>query len=214
MQGSFPALQHLDLEWYFTESYTTAPYSGGLLIPGKFLGGSAPRLQHLRLKRISFPQLPTFLLSAHNLITLELKSISPNDYISMEVIVRSLAALTRLKTLSITFYDDDDDMPPPDQYESRPGLTLAMRAILPALTKFHYRGYCEYLEDFLAQIDTPRLKNLMIEYFPHEIEAPQLSQLLDRTASLKLDQFRHAEVTFYPLAIVIKLNCSQERRRA
>jgi hypothetical protein len=214
MQGSFPALQHLDLEWDFTESYTTAPYSGGLLIPGKFLGGSAPRLQHLRLKRISFPQLPTFLLSAHNLITLELKSISPNDYISMEVIVRSLAALTRLKTLSITFYDDDDDMPPPDQYESRPGLTLAMRAILPALTKFHYRGYCEYLEDFLAQIDTPRLKNLMIEYFPHEIEAPQLSQLLDRTASLKLDQFRHAEVTFYPLAIVIKLNCSQERRRA
>jgi hypothetical protein len=70
------------------------------------------------------------------------------------------------------------------------------------------------LEDFLAQINTPQLNNLRIEYFPDEIEAPQLSQFIDRTASLKLNQFRHAEVTFYPLAIGIQLDCSQECHQA
>ncbi|KAN0130999.1 hypothetical protein V8E53_011132 [Lactarius tabidus] len=212
MQKSFPALQHLELEWDLTESDTAAPYSGGFPVPGRFLGGSAPRLQHLHLKCISFPQLPTFLLSAHNLVTLELKSISQNDYISTEVIVRSLAALTRLKTLSITFYDDDDDISPPDQNESRS--RLPMRVTLPALTEFRYEGYCDYLENVLAQLNTPQLNNLRIEYFPDEIEAPQLSQFLDRTASLKLNQFRHAEVIFYPMAITVKLDHSQECHQA
>ena len=204
MQKPFPALKHLDLEWEFEASR----YSRGLPIPGSFLGGSSSLLQHLRLKCISFPQLPVFLLSAPNLVALELKSISENDCIPTEAIVRSLAALTRLETLSITFYDAS----PPDQNESLPD--LAMRAILPALTKFRYRGYCEYLEDFLAQITTPRLDDLRIEYFADDIEAAQLSQFVDRTERLKLNQFRSAKVMFYPLATVVQLDCSPECRQA
>ncbi|KAN0129116.1 hypothetical protein V8E53_013112, partial [Lactarius tabidus] len=117
MEKSFPALKHLDLECDSTKQRMAAHHCRGLPIPGTFLGGASPGLQLLRLKRISFPHLPTFLLSVHNLVTLELQYIFQNDYISMEAIVRPLAALTRLKTLSITFYNARS---PPDQNESRP----------------------------------------------------------------------------------------------
>jgi hypothetical protein len=47
-----------------------------------------------------------------------------------------------------------------------------------------------------------------------QIEAPQLSQFIDRTPSLKLDQFRHVTVDFYPGTIDIQLDHSQECRPA
>jgi hypothetical protein len=205
MQKSFPVLTHLDLKWE-TPAFG---YAGGLSIPGRLLDGSAPCLQYLRLKCISFPQLPMFLLSTHNLVTLKLKDISNNDLISPEVTVRCLAMMTGLTTLSITF---DDAMSPPNRSESRP--YLSMRTILPALTRFHYGGYGKYLEDFLAQINTPQLRNLRIKYDKPQIEAPQLSHFIDRTASLKLNRFRHATVDFYPGAIDIQLDCSQDCRQA
>ncbi|KAH9029679.1 hypothetical protein EDB85DRAFT_2147164 [Lactarius pseudohatsudake] len=49
--------------------------------------------------------------------------------------------------------------------------------------------YSEYLEGFLAQIDTPRVDDFRIEYLAHEIQATQLTRFLDRTEHLKLDQF-------------------------
>jgi hypothetical protein len=213
MRKSFPVLTHLDLEW----KPPTYDHRGGFELPppGRLLDGSAPlHLQNLRLKYITFLQLPTFLLSAHNLVTLKLKDICKDVLISPEVTVSCLAVLTRLTTLSITFYDD---MSLPDPTKIQP--EISMRTILPALTSFHYRGYCEYLEDFLAQINTPQLHNLRIKYFipsfmHHRIQAPQLSQFIDRTASLKLHQFRHATVTFYPVTIYVQLHCSQECRQA
>ncbi|KAH9011540.1 hypothetical protein EDB83DRAFT_2680688 [Lactarius deliciosus] len=194
MQKSFPALTHLDLAWYDNlpdpspESRDVPP-----VLPGRFLDGSAPRLQYFRLERVSFPQLPTFLLSARNLITLKVKDICQNGYISPEAMIASLAVLTRLRTLSITF---DDRTPSP----SDPGRSFPdppMRVALPALTAFHYKGYSGYLEDFLAQIDTLRVDDVRIEYFMHEIQATQLSRFLDHTENLKPDQFNRAEVTFY-----------------
>jgi hypothetical protein len=168
------------------------------------LGGSAPRLQYLRLNRISFPQLPTFLLSARNLVTLKLKDISQDGYISPETMVGTLAVLTKLATLSVSFLDDTPSESPT---QSRSHLDSPMRAILPALTNFHYIGSSEYLEDLLAQIDTPRLTNLVIEYFIDEIQVPQLSRFIDRTKSLKLDQFRSAEVFFFFEDIYFELDC-------
>ncbi|KAH9016494.1 hypothetical protein EDB85DRAFT_2279941 [Lactarius pseudohatsudake] len=189
MQAPFPMLRYLDLTWDLKD--LPAPFfRGAPVIPGGgFLRGSAPRLQYLRLKCVSFPQLPTLLLSARDLVTLKLKDMYQNGYISPEAMVGSLAVLTRLRTLSIAFYDDTP------QRRSRPD--PPMRVILPALTVFHYRGCCEYLEDFLAQIDTPRLDDLAIEYFVQEIQATQLSWFIDRTKNLKLDKFCRAEVTFF-----------------
>ncbi|KAH9168951.1 hypothetical protein EDB89DRAFT_2244973 [Lactarius sanguifluus] len=203
MQKSFPALTHLDLGWDLN-GIPTPP-----VIPGRFLGGSVPRLRYFRLGRVSFPQLPTLLLSARNLITLKVKDICQNGYISPGAMVESLAVLTRLRTLSIAL--DEKTSSPSDQRRSRPDPPL--RTILPALTTFHYRGYSEYLEDLLAQIDMPRLYDVRIEYFTHEIQAPELSRFADRTENLKPDQFSRAEVSFYPDVAYVGLDCPRGGRR-
>ena len=71
-----------------------------------------------------------------------------------------------------------------------------LRTRLPALTGFVFRGEIKYLEDLVARIDMPSVEKVEIECFPPWLDVPQLSQFIDRTASLKLAQFRHAEVTF------------------
>ncbi len=64
-----------------------------------FLGESAPCLQQVDLYRIPFPELPTLLMSARDLVSLRLDYVPPTGYISPEAMVAGLAMLTRLKTL-------------------------------------------------------------------------------------------------------------------
>ncbi|KAH8994646.1 hypothetical protein EDB83DRAFT_2477488, partial [Lactarius deliciosus] len=173
MRRSFPVLTQLHLAWDLDGFLGPSPGSRDVpsVIPSRFLGGSAPHLQHFRLKNVPFPHLPTFLLSVRNLITLEVENICQNGYISPEAMVGGLAVLTKLTTLSITFdkltvYDQTTRADPP------------MRITLPALTSFHYE-----VDDF------------RLEYLTDEIQATQLSRFLDRTENLKLDQFNCAKVT-------------------
>ena len=100
-----------------------------------------------------------------------------------------------------------DDQSHPDAAKNRPD--LPRRTILPALTNFHYKGYSEYLEDVLPQIDTPQLDNCRIKYFAHLIQAPQSTHFIDRTKGLKLCQFKRTKVTFYPMAPCVKFDCSE-----
>jgi hypothetical protein len=205
MQRSFPVLTDLDLRWTTVDFSTPFP-----IIPRRFLGGSAPRLQYLRFQLFSFPEFPTFLWSAHNLTTLKLKDIYHIGHISPEAMVRGLPGLTGLGYLSISFCDET---PPSDQWRSHPA--PPMRAILPALFHFHYRGCSKYLEDLLAQIDTPRLKHVSIKYLTQPAQVHQLSQLINRTENLKIDQFRRAMVTFCFDYIRFELDFSRgERRKA
>ena len=190
MQRSYPALTSLDLKWNLGPSQDSGDVAV-LVFPSRFLGGSAPNLQHLRLNSVPFPGLPTFLLSARNLVTLKLKEIRQNGYISPEAMVGSLAVLTRLTTLSIAFFDEESL---PEQ-RTRP-TDPPMRTILPALTDYHYRVCSDYLDDFLVQIDTPQLESLRIECFLDQIQASQLSRFIDRTETLRIEQFRRAEVGF------------------
>ena len=62
MQEPFPVLTYLRI-WSWGES---AP-----VLPGGFLGGSAPCLQTISLQGIAFPALLTLLLSANDLVKLE-----------------------------------------------------------------------------------------------------------------------------------------------
>ncbi|KAH9035490.1 hypothetical protein EDB85DRAFT_2143656 [Lactarius pseudohatsudake] len=57
MQEPFPALTYLELTWDLAGLPGIFP-----VLPGGFLGGSAPRLRHLHLGGIFFPELPTLLL--------------------------------------------------------------------------------------------------------------------------------------------------------
>ena len=139
MQDPFPVLTYLNI-------FTTVGYIP--VLPDEFLGGSTPCLQEIRLARTPFPALPTLLLSARDLVTLQLYSIPPAGYISPEEMVACLAVLPRLKMFGIEF-----DMLTPQLNRSHP--PPIARAILPALTSFNFRGCCGYLEDLVAPIDGP-----------------------------------------------------------
>ena len=184
MQKSFPVLTYLKLAKDQDEFLRTFP-----ILPRGFLGGSAPRLEHLYLSGVSFPGLPTLLLLASNLLILRLNDIVQN--IPPETMAAGLAVLTRLSTLSIKFVRALSQLNQGRSRSNRP-----MPIILPALTLFHYQGYSEYLEDLLALIDTPMVDAITIEYFVGEIQIPQLARFIGRTKNLKDAQFRNAYVTF------------------
>jgi hypothetical protein len=102
-----------------------------------------------------------------------------------------LPALPDLETLSIAF-----DLRPSSSLQTMlPGLPTLTRAVFPSLKNFQFVGTSEYLEDFVARIDTPLLDQLILSFSPDFISGtPQLHQFVGRTQSLRpLD---HAQVTF------------------
>ena len=147
------------------------------VLPGGFLGGSAPCLQEVDLHGVPFPALPTLLLSTSNLITLTLSMIPPTGYISPESMVACLAVLPNLKIFTIDFLLAT---PHPDQIRLPP----KARTVLPALTSFNFQGAYEYLKDLIAQIDSPHLNLIGIDYLdqPDDFQVTQLSKIIDRIA--------------------------------
>ncbi|KAH9025246.1 hypothetical protein EDB84DRAFT_1440443 [Lactarius hengduanensis] len=132
--------------------------------------------------------LPKLLLSARDLVSLRLENIWGSN--SPEEIggFGGLAGLTRLRTFSIRFAVPYERWSSPMRPQSC--------AVLPALTEFVFRGGSEYLDEFMAQIDTPRVEDARIEYSElDEVQAPQFSEFVKRS------QFRRAQVDFYDLDI-------------
>jgi hypothetical protein len=182
MQEPFPMLKRL----HIALADGNAP-----VLPGGFLGGSAPCLQEISFYDISYPALPTLLLSASDLITLTL-SIPSIGYISPEAMVAGLAALTRLERLII---GSQWTTPHPDRILLPP----VTRIVLPALKTFIFRGACEYLEVLVPQINCPQLDriHIHINYVNQLAHYPvvQLSKFVDRSLGPKLSLFRHARVS-------------------
>jgi hypothetical protein len=167
MQVPFPELTGL---------YLHRSSGHGPVLPGSFLGGSAPRLQYFVLHSIPFPGLPKLLLSSTHLVTLWLLNIPHSGYISPEAMATCLSMLTSLETLYLQFESPQSS---PDQ-ENRhpPPLT---RSVLPALTYFSFRGVNEYLEELVARIDTPGLHWLSITFFNDvDFDVPELIQFITR----------------------------------
>ena len=173
MQKPFPALTHLSL----LSDTDIAP-----VVPDLFMGGSAPRLQHLRLKRIPILGLPKLLSSATDLSYLDLRSIPHSGYISPEAIVTCLSALPRLEKLCLEF-ESPRSFP---NRASRRLLSRPTRSVLPSLTRLYFTGVSEYLEDLVARIDSPLLSFFDIRLFHQLIfDTPQLTQFITRTPELK-----------------------------
>jgi hypothetical protein len=183
MQEPFPVLKSLHI---FSRD-GNAP-----ALPTEFLGGSAPCLLEIHLHGIPYPALPTLLLSASDLVTLELRRIPPTGYISPKAMVACLAALPRLDTFVIGFQLATSR---PNQIHPPP----VTRTILPALNCFQFRGASEYLEELVAQVDSPQLNRLSIDYLNQlvDFQVPQLSEFVSRSEGLNLTLFEHANVTFY-----------------
>ena len=177
------------------------------VLPEAFLGGSAPQSLHqLYLEGVSFPALPTFLLSASNLVYLRLEDIPENGYISPEAMATGLAASIRLNSLWIWFkprFERRYPSPPPSN-----------RAVLPSLVTLNFHGFSEYLELLLARIDTPRLHSFKISYFNQlNFHAPNLSQFIDRAENFELARLRHARIRFNVNNAYIKLDCEEGEHR-
>ena len=178
MQEPFPELTFLQLS-SFEEPVP--------IVPDSFLGRSAPRLRVLRLRGIPFPGLPNLLLSASNLVYLDLSNIPHSEYISPNKMVTTLSALASLEYLTIEF---DSPRSHPDQASQLP--TPPTRTVLPALTTIWFKGVCEYLDDLVARIDAPQLNNLCITFFYDIVfDAPQFILFISRTPTLKAVENAH-----------------------
>jgi hypothetical protein len=169
------------------------------VIPDSFLGGSAPRLELIRLQGIPFPGLPKLLSSTTHLVKLCLQDIPHSGYISPQAMVTCLSTLTRLETLYLEFRSPRSHPDPEIRILPPP-----KRSVLPALMYFRFKGASEYLEDLVTCIDIPRLKDLYIIFF-HQIDFdnPQLAQFIKRTPTFKAPD--EARVQFHDSTVSIAL---------
>jgi hypothetical protein len=177
MSHPFPELTHLRLT--SDDGRETKPVA-----PHSLLAGSALRLRFLWLERIPFPGLPTLLLSATDLVDLRLWEVPHSGYISPETMATCFSALTRLERLDLEF---ESPQSRPDSESPCPPSSSSTRFVLPALTRFWFRGTSDYLEDLVAWIDAPLLHDLFIGLF-HQLvfDTPQLAQFISRTPALRL----------------------------
>ena len=168
----------------------------GPLLHDSFLGGSAPRLQIINLLGITFPALQTLLLSASDLVELQLRRQPSTSYILPMAMAMCLAGLSRLKIHVLEFPLGSTPYPihPPP----------VTRAVLPALTSFEFRGTSRYLEDLVAHIDCPRLNQITISYLTRDtgIQVGQLTRFFNHLLGPEIFPFRHAKVCFYPRGII------------
>ena len=196
MQVPFPELTILDL-W---SNETVSP------LPDSFLGGSAPRLRRLELAGIPFPGLPKLLLSATQLVSLELHNIPHSGYIPPEAIVTALSTLTRLKLLRLFF---ESPQSRPDPAHQRPPLTT--HSVLPNLELFEFKGDSEYVEVVMAHIDAPRLEILQTILFNDIVfDTPQLTQFIGRTPNMQA--LEKAYVTFDGDSAAVELSSLEHGR--
>jgi hypothetical protein len=179
MQQPFPELARLGLE---LERDGTVP-----VVPDSFLGGSAPRLEHLTLDGIPFPGLPRLLSSATHLANLTLWNIPHSGYFSPPAIVTILSTLTSLSDLWLGFQSPRYC---PDRASRRPHRST--RSVLPVLTTFRFNGVTEYLEDLVTCIDAPKLNLLDITFFNDIVfYTPHLIRFISRTPKSKALEEAH-----------------------
>ena len=195
MQQQFPELTYLNLTGLTARSTgygETVP-----VLPGSFLGGSAPSLKLLELNRIPFPGLPKLLLSTPHLVDLHLINVPFSGYISPITMLTALSTLSCLEHLCLQF-----ESPRYLIWESQhlPRLTF----VLPALTHFWFSGFSGYLEELVAGIDAPQLSCLYITFHElHVFDKPQFVQFISRTPRLKA--LENASVAFERFAFRLSL---------
>ena len=174
MQKPFPELSDLRL---------SKEIEDGQILPDSLLGGTAPHMRSLYLSYISFLGMPKLLLSATNLVDLDIRNIPRLGYIPPEAMATGLCALTSLENLHLHFVHPTSR---PAIESRRPPPPPQTRSILPSLTEIRYQGTSEYLEVILARIDTPRLDYLYITFFNQIMfDTPQLFQFISRRPTLR-----------------------------
>jgi hypothetical protein len=194
MQESFPALSHL---------YLLSRIGPAHVLPDSFLGGFTPRLRTLVLSGIPFPALPKLLLSSSYLVDIRLWNVPHSGYISPEAMVTCLSSLTGLEMFSLAFRS-----PQSHSGQSSRHLSSLTRVDLPALTHFRLEGVNEYIEDFVARINTPLLHDITISFFNRLLfDTSQLNGFIGRVKIF--NTLYQAEVHFQGERAYITLSSSE-----
>ena len=189
IQESFPALTHLQI----SVMDMSKP-----VVPEAFLGGSAQHLRLCILRGVAIPGIQKLLLSAGGLVTLHLWNVPHSGYVSPEAMVTCLYPMHNLEDLAIGFESPLSRPDRPNRY-----LYPDTRVVLPALTRFHFRGVSEYMEDLLSRIDFPLLDDVRIGLFNQLIfVTPQLHNFLARTEKFK--ELNHATLEFFSRHIAFR----------
>jgi hypothetical protein len=130
-----------------------------------------------------------------------LNEFSHYERFSPEAMATVLPALTRLETLGIEFsrhwvFSDADGRLPP----------LPTRSVLPALTRFTFRGNGEDFKILVAQLDIPLLNRLSVTFInPTQIRiyTAQLAQFIGHAPRLRAHD--EANIVFSGSAVAVKL---------
>ena len=179
-----PLAEAIQKPWQALESISiTVEDASGASIPVRnaFLGGCAPHLKEIKLDGISYPlsKLRQVLLSTNNLVELRLSKIPNALYFSPDDLVTSLSTLVRLKSLSIGFYFTTFHPPPSVTHPP------SRRTTLPSLTYLDFHAASEYLENFMARINSPALSKITVRLFSQiSFEIPQFCQFTLRPNAL------------------------------
>ena len=194
MQESFPALSHL---------YLLSRIEPAHVLPDSFLGGFAPHLRTLVLSGIPFPALPNLLLSSSDLVDVRLWNVPHSGYISPEAMVTCLSSLTCLEKFCLAFRS-------PQSHPGRPSRRLSSltRVDLPVLAHLRLEGVNEYIEDFVARVNTPLLHVITISFFNQLLfNTSQLNGLIGRVEIFNI--LNQAEVRFQGESAYIMLSPSE-----
>ena len=87
------------------------------------------------------------------------------------------------------------------------------RTLLPVLTELHFKGVNDYLEDLVARIDAPLLKDLDITFLHQLIlDTPKLTQFITRTPNFKALSEAEARtiVVFSETEVLVRLQTLEE----
>jgi len=151
------------------------------VLPHSFFGGSAPHLRRLAFVALPLQELPKLLLPTTHLVHLSLHDIPHSGYISPEAMVTCLTMLTSLESLELQF-ESPQSFPDHENRRSPP----PTRSILPSLDSFSFKGVNEYLEDFVAGVDTPKLRYFSAAFFNDiDFDTPELIRFVSRSSKFK-----------------------------
>ena len=173
MSGHFPRLRDLSL----VSTTTEMPLS--LVLPETF---RAPDLRRLALHDVGLPRGISLLSSMIALSTLSLTGIQSTYYLPPRHLVIQLQGLVHLEDLTIGFA-----MPIPLSWDKGELLPAPIPPVtLPTLRRLAFRGVDVYLDNLVAQINTPLLERLSLTLiFDLSFTLVNLTEFIYRTEGLR-----------------------------
>ena len=172
MNKLFPRLEDLSLLCTTTEDLS-------LVLPEKF---QAPGLRHLTLHGVGFPKGFPLLSSTIALSTLSLTHIGAPCYLPPGHLVTQLQGLPHLEELIFSFAAFAIPIP---SSEEEPLHAPIPPVTLPTLRRLTFWGVGAYLDNLVAQINTPLLEQLTLTlFFELEITLVNITKFIQRTERL------------------------------